>query len=137
MHLSQSVQRLPADEQTWLGSAHGTDLGITITLDTSTFTKSLHYPDGYFPSGLLLGRILETGLHGPYDNVATDGRQTAVGLLLDPVIAPKVDTMDVQGNLFWHGRVRTFRMPMAFGQVGGPDNAWAFKADLPTIRFDY
>lgn len=51
-------------------------------LDISAFTAGTHYPDGFIPSGLFVGRITATGLLGPYAPAATDGTQTAVGALL-------------------------------------------------------
>ncbi|SDI40939.1 hypothetical protein SAMN05421505_14925 [Sinosporangium album] len=66
MDLSMRTETWATDDQSWLGSAHGTDAGRSITLDTSTFTPGTHYPDGHFPSGLPLGRITATGKYGPY-----------------------------------------------------------------------
>ena len=54
------------EDQTWLGSAHGTDSARPVTLDVSAFTANTHYPNGYFPSGLALGKITSSGLYGPY-----------------------------------------------------------------------
>jgi len=50
-----------------------------VTLSGSAFTA------GLVKSGTVLGKITATGLLGPYSNAATDGRQTAVGHLLNDV----------------------------------------------------
>lgn len=66
MDLSMRTEAFSFDDQSWLGSAHGTDAARTITLDTSAFTEGTHYPNGYFPSGLPLGKITSSGKYGPY-----------------------------------------------------------------------
>lgn len=53
------------EDRSWLGSAHGTESTVTITLDLSAFTSGTHYPNNYIPSGIVLAR-LDTGLYGPY-----------------------------------------------------------------------
>ena len=77
----QPTETWTAEDRSWLGSRHGTDVPQTVTLNTSTFTANTHYPNGYVPSGTVLGMITATGLYGPYDDTASDGRQTAVGFL--------------------------------------------------------
>lgn len=64
------------DKRAWLLSPHGTDPGTTpsITLDVSAFTPAVHYPNGYFLSGMPLGKITASGLYGPYS--VTDEVQT-------------------------------------------------------------
>ncbi len=65
MNLAQTVESFGTDDQSWLGSAHGTDAAISGTLDVSAFTSGTHYPNGYFPSGTNLVQ-LDSGLWGPY-----------------------------------------------------------------------
>jgi hypothetical protein len=66
MDLNLRTETFQTDDQSWLGSAHGTDAPRSITLDTSAFTSGTHYPNGFFPSGLPLGKITATGKYGPY-----------------------------------------------------------------------
>ncbi|WP_187368118.1 hypothetical protein [Nonomuraea terrae] len=66
MDLSMRTENFSFDDQSWLGSAHGTDAARTITLDVSAFTAGVHYPNGYFPSGLPLAKITASGKYGPY-----------------------------------------------------------------------
>ncbi|MGI5144800.1 head decoration protein [Plantactinospora sp. CA-294935] len=136
MNLAPVTEAFGQDDQSWLGSEEGTDRAISITLDTSAFNAGLHYPDGYFRSGIILGQITATGLYGPYNAAAADGTETAAGLLLCAVGAPSATTTDVQGAMLWHGRVLLSKLPIAEGLNGGPDAGDAYAADLPQIRFD-
>lgn len=136
MFLSPVTETFGQDDQSWLGSEEGTSRAMSITLDTSAFVAGTHYPDGYFKSGIILGKITATGLYGPYNNAASDGTEVAAGLLLCAVDAPPLTTQDPQGALHWHGRVLVSKLPIAQGTNGGPDAGGAYKTDLPQIRFD-
>lgn len=123
MDLTIKTENLGSGDQSWLGSAHGTDAGDPITLDTSTFVANTHYPDGYFKSGIPLGKITASGLYGPYDNAAVDGREVLAGLLFTSIDAPDANTTDVQGVLFWHGEVVEALLPIAVDAAGKADVA--------------
>lgn len=123
MDLSVTTETFGQDDQTWIGAAHGIDMARSITLDTSAFTEGTHYPDGYFLSGTPLGVITATGLYGPYDDVAVDGRETLVGFLLTPIKAPSDGTTDVGGALYEHGRVVEANLPIAIDAAGITDLA--------------
>ncbi|MFJ8760839.1 head decoration protein [Streptomyces cyaneofuscatus] len=112
MNLQQTVRSFGMDDQSWLGSEHGTRATESCTLDTSTFTPNTHYPAGYFKSGTPLGQITATKKFGPYDNTATDGRQTLVGHLYAAVGAPTDNTIDVAAAILTHGKVRLSRLPV-------------------------
>ncbi|MEV4741593.1 head decoration protein [Streptomyces sp. NPDC049555] len=104
-------------DRDWLASRHGTDSTETITLDLTTFTKGVHYaepepgqPHGFVRSGVPVGRIAASGLYGPYDPAATDGRQVLAGLIYAE--APYTPgTKNVPAALFWHGSVKTAHIP--------------------------
>lgn len=115
MDLTLTTETFQTDSQEWLGSAHGTDTGRPATLDTSTFTAGTHYPNGWFPSGLVLGKITATGKYGPYDNASVDGRQTAVGFLFQAVKAPSVNTIDPVGTILQHCFVVEAKLPSGHG----------------------
>ncbi|WHT21016.1 hypothetical protein N8J89_08095 [Crossiella sp. CA-258035] len=66
MDLTQRTEAFNVDDPSWLASRHGTGEAVSVTLDTSAFTPSVHYPDGFFKSGIALGRITATGKYGPY-----------------------------------------------------------------------
>jgi hypothetical protein len=128
MILAQTTESFGSDDQSWLGSAHGTDATETISLDTSLFTAGTHYPDGYFKSGIPLGEITATpGKYGPYDNAATDGRQTLVGFLFAAVKAPSVNTIDPSAAMLTHGKVRASRLPVAVDAAGKADVAGSIR----------
>jgi hypothetical protein len=74
MLLTPTTETFGVEDQSWLGSAHGTTSCQSVTLDTSAFTPSVHYPDGYFRSGTPLAKITASGLYGPYS--VTDEVQT-------------------------------------------------------------
>ncbi|MFF0245038.1 head decoration protein [Streptosporangium sandarakinum] len=123
MNISITTETFHQDDQSWLGSAHATTATRTITLDTSAFTPATHYPGGYFPSGLPLGKITTTGKYGPYDNTAEDGRDTLTGFLFTAVKAPASTTTDVGAALFEHGRIVEARLPIAIDAAGKTDVA--------------
>lgn len=83
--------------QRWLGSQHGTDNADTVTLDFSLFTAGTHFPNGFIPSGMSLGKVTATGVFGPYSDAAVDGRTVLVGHLYQDV---KVSTDNVAGKGF-------------------------------------
>lgn len=72
MDLSLRTETWGQDDQSWLGSQHGTEAPRSITLDVSKFTEGTHYPDGYFLSGLPLGKVTATGRYGPYGGRAAE-----------------------------------------------------------------
>lgn len=57
---------LVTGDDSWLGSAHGTDSTESITLDVSAFTANTHYANGVFHAGIPLGKITASGKYGPY-----------------------------------------------------------------------
>lgn len=118
----------------WLRGPHGTEPGAnpSITLDLTLFTEADHYPDGYIMSGCVVGKVTATGLWGPYDPAATDGRETARGLLFnsDSVRSGQAKSLNA---LFAHGFVDPDRLPYT-GVTGELDAA--AKADLTLIYWD-
>ncbi len=74
----------------FLKSAHGTDVRMPITI-----------AQGYkLTAGTVLGKITASGQYGPYSASATDGRQTAVGVLGEDVDATNAP---VGSFMFVHG----------------------------------
>lgn len=122
MDLSVRTEFFGQGNQSWLGSQHGVDTARSITLDTSTFTAGTHYPQGFLLSGLPVGKITTSGKYGPYDDTATDGRQTLVGFLLEAVRVNVADnTIDPAGPLFMHGFVVAAKLPVAVDANGKAD----------------
>ncbi|WP_240351358.1 head decoration protein [Streptomyces olivoreticuli] len=123
-------------DRDWLASRHGTDSTETITLDLSTFAKGVHFtepepgqPYGYVRSGVPVARIVASGLYGPYDPEAKDGRQLLAGLVYTE--APYTPgSRNIPAALYWHGSVHTGHIP------GGIDPAKiAPHPASPQIRF--
>lgn len=110
----QPTETWTAEDRSWLGSRDGTEVTQTVTLDTSTFTEGTHYPNGYIPSGTVLGRITATGLFGPYDDAASDGREVAVGFLFSNTRV-RSGGPDVGAPIHWRGVIRTAKLPANSG----------------------
>lgn len=120
----------PPEDQSWLGSAHGTANADPITLDGDNLVTV--FTDGVVPSGLFLGQVTATTLYRKYVDANSDGTQTAKGLLLA--------TKDLGGTsaatvgptpaaLYWHGEVIEAKLPTGSGVDANG------KADLTQIRF--
>lgn len=122
------------EKRSWLLSPHGTEPGTTpsVTLDITKFTAADHYPNGFIPSGIVLGIVTATGLAAPYDNAATDGTQTAVGILFGSLPVHTGSTK-VSGARLVHGFVSRSKLPIAAGKTGSLDSAG--EVDLSHIIF--
>ncbi len=118
----KTTQIAAVDDPSWLGSGHGLDSTESATLLVALFTAGTHYPNGYFPSGLPLGKVTASGKYGPYDDTATDGRQTLVGHLVGP---REITTgqVNADGAILTHGKVREARLPIAVDAAGKTDVA--------------
>ncbi|MGV9546865.1 head decoration protein [Streptomyces ardesiacus] len=123
MDLSLKTESFTQDRRDWLGSAHGTDVPVSVTLDVSKFNSATHYPDGFIKSGVPLGRITATGLYGPYSDTATDGRETLAGFLFtaQDVNARRVASTKVVGSMLWHGAIREAKLPVPVDAAGKDD----------------
>lgn len=120
MDTAVRTEVIGAGDQSWLGSAHGTNMCTTITISKASLTLATHYPDGYLKSGEPLGKITASGKYGPYDNAAVDGREVLVGHLFT---AQHVGTGDIVAPLFDHGRVIEAKLPRAVDAPGKTDVA--------------
>ena len=118
-----------AENRSWLVSDHGTEPGEmpSVSLDTSKFTAAKHYPDGYFPSGMVLAQVTDSKLYGPYDPTATDGRQNPAGLLFGSL--PFHGDPTVGAALVQHAFVDAAKLP---ANSGLDANA---RGKLPLIMF--
>jgi Bacteriophage lambda head decoration protein D len=123
MDLSLKTETFNQEDQSWLGSEHGTNAARSITLDVSTFTAGTHYPDGFLKSGIPLGKVTASGRYGPYNDAASDGRQTLVGLLFTGVKTPAVSSTPVSGAMLLHCFVVEAKLPVAVDANGKADVA--------------
>lgn len=121
-----------SEKRSWLASKHGTDYTPSGTLDVSKFTAGTHYPNGFLPSGTVVGAVTATGLLGPYNDAATDGTQTAVGVTFGSATIRNGSTK-VGVALLVHGAVRRSKLPFTAGTTGAIDTAG--ETDLKHIIF--
>ena len=113
------------------------DVKLNVTLDPSKFTANTHYPNGYLPSGTVIGKVTATSLYGPYDDAASDGRQTAYGVTYgdarfvrqNGTTAAKVSISVVVADAI----VSAGKLPFQSGAGSIDANG---KADLATIRWE-
>ena len=90
----------------WLLHTHGIrDAVTTGMLDVSTFTKATHYPNGYFPSGLLLN-IADPKAWKPFSGA--DGEK--LGFLMGDHETDGVE--DRAAATLFHGSIRTGFLPV-------------------------
>lgn len=67
------------DDHSWLATRMGLDVMRSITLDLALFTEATHYPDGFIPSGVTLGKVTATSLYGPYAGRASEVQTINLG----------------------------------------------------------
>ena len=91
---------------TWLGSDHGMFDAETGTLDVSTFVKATHYPNGYFPSGLMVN-IANLAAVAPFTGAACE----KIGFVLFD--QPTDGVADIAVPIIWHGLIKTANLPVA------------------------
>lgn len=123
---------LQSENRSWLRGPHGTEPGAnaSITLDIPAFA-GLH-PNGFVPSGIVLGKITASGKYGPYDPAGLDGTETAAGLLFGSLTVEDGATV-VGGALVNHAYVNAAKLPLASGK-GALDAA--ARAELTHIIFE-
>jgi len=122
--ISVTTTQSHVEKRSWLLSSHGTEPGTTpsCSLDIAAFTEADHFPNGYIPSGIVLGVITATGLYGPYDPAAADGTETAVGHLFGSLTVNTGSTK-VGGAYLVHGFVSRAKLPIDAGTSGALDAA--------------
>lgn len=133
-HLGVTKTTIQAENRAWLRGPHGTEPGANpnVTLSVALFTAGTHYPNGFIPSGIVLGKVTATGLYGPYDSTATDGRETAAGFLFGSLTVP-VGIDRVASGLVVHGFVNPAKLPLQSG-TGALDATG--RTDLAHIIFE-
>lgn len=118
LNLAVETTAYTTENQSWLGSAHGTNECDSVTLDADKFLTA--FPTGIVPSGVVLGKITASGLYAPYTDLGTHGAgtETASGHLFT--------TADLKGTtagtakdtvvpLLWHGSVIEAKLPTNHG----------------------
>lgn len=133
------------EDRSWLGARKGADTCRSVTLDVSTFVAAHLAAKGAIPSGTVIAKITATGLYGPYDPAAVDGREDIDagdgGLLFnttrvgDGTGADLASAANVGVPMFWEGIVKTSKLPAFAGTVAGELDSDARDA-LRFIRFE-
>lgn len=138
--ISVFTQAVQAEDRSWDLTPPEGAFDIGGTLSVAAFTAAQHYPNGYLPSGTVIGLITASQLWGPYLDTATDGRQTAKCLLRFSVqiVRPNASAPPTKIGAagLVHGRVDPARLPFtsATAAAGGYLDANG-QADLPLIYF--
>jgi hypothetical protein len=130
MDLSTTFETFGQEDQSWLGSEHGTSSCPTVTLDMSLFA-SADYVGGILPSGFAIAKHT-SGKYGPYTPGGANGLQTAKGILFTSQRV-KSSTSLVAAPIYKHGRVVLSKLPVQVTGQGFVD-ATAIAA-LPMIDF--
>lgn len=121
-NLSVETTNYTTENQSWLGSAHGTNDCDSVTLDADKFLAT--FTDGIVPSGVVIAKITATGLYAPYTDAATHGAGT------DAAAGHLFTTTDLKGTtagtakdtvapLMWHGEVIESKLPTGHGLTAG------------------
>jgi hypothetical protein len=127
----RTVKSFLNEDQRWIapGGISAIKDADSITLKMSLFSR-VTFPNNLLPSGVYLGKVTASGLYGPYDDTAVDGRQTAQGLLLATIAWPadQASTAQIPVALYWRGEVIESLLPTGSGVDA------AAKVDLARIR---
>lgn len=109
------------DQRTWLADDHGTEVMPGVPVDLTLFNAGQHYPNGFIPSGTVLGKVTAGGKYGPYLGTAGDGRQTAVGITFNPipVFIPGTSTLQTNASvpIVVHAFVIAANLPFTSGNA--------------------
>jgi len=127
--------------RTWLPNDHGTEFMPGVPLDLTAFNAAQMYTaNGYIESGVVLGKITASGKYAPYLDSASDGTQTAVGIMFNDVSVYVPGTTTLQTNvtvpILVHGFVLSGKLKYTSGNAaaGGYLDA-AAQTDLKNIVF--
>jgi hypothetical protein len=110
---------------------------LNATLDISKFTSGTHFPNGFIPSGTVVGKLTSGGKMGPYSDAASDGTQTAYGVTYgDARVVRQNGTNSTQvaiSVVVNDAIISAAKLPFQSG-TGSIDAAG--KADLAQIRWE-
>lgn len=123
---TRSETFVPAENQTWLGSATGTQAAKSITLDGDASIAI--FADGIVPSGVALYKLA----NDRYAPVVAGQEANAEVLLFTTTEVVAGDKTAAAG--YWHGRVIAANAPAAEGTYVGL--VAAVQAALTHIKFD-
>jgi hypothetical protein len=134
--IAVTTQQFAPGDRPWLlweGSGpYGSAPTTQGSIDLSLFTLATHYPNGFIPSGIALGKVTTGGRLGPYASGATDGTETCIGFLYNPIstAAGVANTRKIAvAFIDAFAVVSESRLPANHGLDA------AAKAELPLIKF--
>jgi hypothetical protein len=125
MDLTTQVTSKGGTDLTWLRSDHGISSGLVRTLDVTKFTSGTHYDatTKVVKSGIPLAIVTATGLYGPYDTTAADGRQLVLDSFLlfeEPLLLENGSTSaKVAVAAIRHAIINQPLLPVAAHRAGG------------------
>lgn len=131
MDLTTQASYEGGTDLTWLRSDHGISSGLVRTLDVSKFTSGTHYDANtkVLKSGIALAKITASGLFGPYDTTASDGRQTTLDSFLlfeEPLLLDNGTTSTrVAVAVIRHAIIVPANLPIAAQRAGGASDVTA------------
>lgn len=131
MYLGQTTETFQNENHAWLGSARGTNSTRSGTLVLDGFTANTHFPNGFLPSGLALGKYTSGGFYdaavetfGPYTGGASNGLQTLAGFLYMSLRVPTgMTTGFLPGAVLDTGRVLVPLLPISIDSTAQGTNA--------------
>lgn len=127
------------DNLDWLAERKGFDTCRPGTLDLSLFVAE-HYPDGFIPSGTVVGVVTATGRLGPYSPALANGLDVAFGHILQPArVADRMGNAMTRSAVavLWEGVVLLSKLPNFLGAANGLGELDANgQADLRFIRYE-
>lgn len=113
------------------------DVKLNLTLDISKFTAGTHFPNGFIPSGTVVGKVTSGGLGAPYASGNSDGSQVAYGITYGDanVVRPDGSSATKVGIsvVVFEAIVSAGKLPFQSGS-GSIDSAG--KTALGQIRFE-
>lgn len=130
-----TTEYLGNEDRRWLGIRAGTENCRSVTLDPALFVAAHTADKGMLPSGTVLAKVTATGLYGPYDPAADDGREIEANCLL-LFNSTKLGDTPVGVPGFWGpGVVKQSFLPAFTGTVAGEIHA-DVRAAMTHIRFE-
>lgn len=117
MDLTVHSKTVVDDDQSWLGSEHGTSATDTITLKSADFTGT--FADGRIPSGTPVSKLAAGNLWTLYTNAGTAGAETLTGFLFKTVqvIDKAGATNNVGAAVLMHGEIVEANLPAVWAAL--------------------
>lgn len=133
MDLALKTTTRYVEDRSWLRGNPMNVETFSDTLDVSAVNADIGsanaYPNGYMPSGFVLGRITSGSLIANYNDTNVDGTETAIGLLYSSVVISD-DVTDVGIAVMEAGFVDSTKLPdVGTTTNGGWDAAAATDLD--------